>query len=659
MAVNKIIYGNQTLIDLTDTTATAADVAEGKYFYGADGTKIVGTASFDGGIYQDEDGFLVLDPEGGGGGSSDGAVGVVDTIDESGGTIREITAISLKNDTVSPSTLAYGVTAHNSAGQAIVGTMEDLAIEPEDTSVWERPLGWPDLDALLDTEQEDTDVAYITLDNTDAHGLFHLGVTTVSGTAIFEYGHVANGIFVADHSETATSNTKVTWFAKNDWGNYPIVRITAANGFSGLSNDSYIPIDGVATAKRPDLATRTFLEAVVRCGRKCTIGASLRSYRLQRVYLDCTSIHNIDLRDCYALREANTGDWVLSDTMTSLSYAFSNCERLPRINCEDWDVSNITNFSRTFIGCKNLVSLDLSKWQMSKAQNYYAMFEDCRVLKELKLSADFVQSSVSSIDLGDLFFNCYSLPRVNCKDWDTSAVFSYYRMFSGCRSIQELDFENWDSSIVTDMRGMFEGCRLLKTLKHADKLNSNVVKHNYYGAFFNGCDSLSKWPTGLVLNYINYTASAIDYALNANFTELNVKSCAINVGNLKGPPLFNNCYRLRRLDLSGWDTSAWTGCHIYFTFPPYEYLNLNGWDFSHLASFSLKNSSTVKEYWPPVVAINHSYNNMINLDHASKLRILNVLPEVETTKTLTLGRVAGTLSDEEIAIATEKGWTIA
>ena len=46
MANNKVQLSDGTVImDVTDTTAEAADVASGKYFYAADGTKTLGTAS--------------------------------------------------------------------------------------------------------------------------------------------------------------------------------------------------------------------------------------------------------------------------------------------------------------------------------------------------------------------------------------------------------------------------------------------------------------------------------------------------------------------------------------------------------------------------------------------------------------------------------------
>lgn len=43
MAINKVIYGNQTLLDLTGDTVTAATMVSGTTAHGADGENITGT----------------------------------------------------------------------------------------------------------------------------------------------------------------------------------------------------------------------------------------------------------------------------------------------------------------------------------------------------------------------------------------------------------------------------------------------------------------------------------------------------------------------------------------------------------------------------------------------------------------------------------------
>ena len=56
-------------------------------------------------------------------GGNGSAIVITETPDSHGGTILEVTAVDLSGDTVTPARLKQGITAHNAAGQPIVGTM--------------------------------------------------------------------------------------------------------------------------------------------------------------------------------------------------------------------------------------------------------------------------------------------------------------------------------------------------------------------------------------------------------------------------------------------------------------------------------------------------------------------------------------------------------
>ena len=63
MGINKVVYGDTTLMDISDTTAESSDVMTGKYFYTAGGIKTQGSASV-GVVDVEVDGTSVVDENG-------------------------------------------------------------------------------------------------------------------------------------------------------------------------------------------------------------------------------------------------------------------------------------------------------------------------------------------------------------------------------------------------------------------------------------------------------------------------------------------------------------------------------------------------------------------------------------------------------------------
>ena len=198
--------------------------------------------------------------------------------------------------------------------------------------------------------------------------------------------------------------------------------------------------------------------------------------------------------------------------------------------------------------------------------------------------------------------------------WDTSSVIYGDNMFSGCSSLTSLDLSNWDVSNVIRFNSMFSDCSSLTSLNVS---NWNTLKCTSFNNMFSGCRSLTS------LDLSNWDAS-------------NVTS----TGNM-----FSGCRSLTSLDLSNWDTSSTNLDFIFFNYPGYG------------------GATSVNVFWGNNWASNPATTSFdaspCPLSHDSCLDLFNKLATKSSNATLSLSATTkGYMSEEEIAIATNKGWTV-
>ena len=316
-----------------------------------------------------------------------------------------------------------------------------------------------------------------------------------------------------------------------------------------------------------------------------------------------TSCQNM-FRNNRALEYINASGWDISN-ITDTNSMFVNCHELTSIEgIKNWSIKNVTDMPYMFQNCYGLTNLDLSGWDTSNVTNMNSMFYSCSNLTSLDVSG-FDTSNVTN--MGDMFQYCTKLTSIEgIGEWDTSEVKDMANMFRDCRGLMSLDLSGWDTSEVKDMSYMFRSCINLTSLDLSGWKTYNVTDMNN---MFIACSNL-----------INLDVSGFDTSKVTNMSYM-----------------FQNCNGLTSLDLSGWDTGKVTNMSNMFS----GCSGLTSLDSMMNISTSLSLSDTI-------------------LDVSSLLDVIDNLATLTSTKTLTLGTVLlAKLTAEQIAVATNKGWTVA
>ena len=246
------------------------------------------------------------------------------------------------------------------------------------------------------------------------------------------------------------------------------------------------------------------------------------------------------------------------------------------------------------------------------------LFENCYALTTLKISIFIDQYRTQDYFIGRLispftlstermFYACGQLKSLDLRGAVTSAVTSMSSMFRGCSALTTLDLSNFDTSAVTSMYQMFYSCSALTTL---DLSNFDTSKVTNMSSMFDGCSALT------TLDLSNFDTSAVTSMSH----------------------MFNSCSALTTLDLSNFDTSAVTS--MSYMFNGCTKLTTVTGTISGIATFLSLSSCP--------------------LTNESAMVFINGLAEVTTAQTITFSATTyATLTEEQVAVATAKGWTVA
>lgn len=363
-----------------------------------------------------------------------------------------------------------------------------------------------------------------------------------------------------------------------------------------------------------------------------------------------------NMLSCSRLKTINLSS-IDASNVISTSYMFEKCPYLQSIDLSGFDMSKVITTEAMFKGCGSLKKVDIPKGLLANVSymdemfynsgleeintrwedlTYFPnllsmrnMFGDCRNLKSLNLTMKAPQLK----DMSDMLSNCQNLESTylyvhDAKPENLSGLFdgctnlisiegqinmsnttNMARMFSNCRSLGRLFMVFGDTSKVQDMSYMFNGCSNLTNLSDIGALNTNQV--GYMTGMFQGCESI----TNLYLPF-DTTRNVVSFSY-----------------------MFRNCSKLLSLTFNG-----------------------DNFNMSKASCYGMFDGCTsLKNVEGPITGIRVSIDlSSCPLTRISAMVFINGLDTITTSQIITFSQVTyNTLSAEDIAIATNKGWTVA
>ena len=249
-------------------------------------------------------------------------------------------------------------------------------------------------------------------------------------------------------------------------------------------------------------------------------------------------------------------------------------------------------------------------------------------------------------------FKSQYIPKINFENNVTTMAY----MFDGCSYVETIDVSGWNTKNVTSMGYLFNNCKSLKKILNINKLNTSQVTD--ISRIFYNCSNLtdidvSSFDTSQVTNMYGMFYNC------SNLTDIDVSSFdtlkTTDMGNM-----FRNCTGLTSLDLSNFDANSVTS--VSNTFGGCSNLvNL-----TFMKNIGKAYTQTSSSYSPYRISLTDS----TNLTHDSLMSVINNLYDLNLTydvanggtlytQSLVLGATnKAKLTEEEMAIATAKGWVI-